>query len=185
MISLSHSGTKVYTKTNRQRRVIPICLCSDDPFDFSGRHCFVRCGYSTFVERLAEGVDVRLQHVVEKVIVSSKGVEVITTKGNVFPAAKVVIAVPLGVLQQGYPFSIIFIMIYIRQLIQVSSSICFEIFSLDLGSFEIMFAVIRIIVQQYQRDCIIAASSSSVLIFLVPSWMRSPDLAWVSSTKSY
>ena len=54
-------------------------------------------GYDRLAEHLAAGLDVRLGHVVERVLWAKEGVTVLTGEG-LFTAARVVITVPLGVL---------------------------------------------------------------------------------------
>jgi monoamine oxidase len=55
-------------------------------------------GYDNVPDHLAEGLDIRLNTVVERVDWSGEGVKVYTSQG-VFEAGRVVITVPLGVLQ--------------------------------------------------------------------------------------
>jgi monoamine oxidase len=54
------------------------------------------------VEGLSEGIDVRFKAVVEGITSTPNDIEVRTAGGEVFRAAKVVIAVPLGVLKNQY-----------------------------------------------------------------------------------
>ncbi|KQO63129.1 hypothetical protein ASF23_07365 [Curtobacterium sp. Leaf261] len=56
-------------------------------------------GYRQFVERIADGLDVRLGQVVTRVERSAAGVVVRTQDGAVHRAAQAVVTVPLGVLQ--------------------------------------------------------------------------------------
>ncbi len=57
-------------------------------------------GYDSYYQRLAEGLDIRLNCVVEA-IDWSDGVRVKTAKGEVFSAEAAVITLPLGILQAG------------------------------------------------------------------------------------
>jgi monoamine oxidase/CRP-like cAMP-binding protein len=55
-------------------------------------------GYQSVVDALAEGLDVRLRHVVERIDTSGRPVRVTTGQGD-FEADKVLVTVPLGVLK--------------------------------------------------------------------------------------
>lgn len=57
-------------------------------------------GYDRLPRRLAEGLDIRLTHVVERVQWSADGV-VVTTDHGAFAAGTAVVTVPVGVLQSG------------------------------------------------------------------------------------
>lgn len=57
-------------------------------------------GYDELATHLAEGIDVRLDHVVSRVLWSPDGAEVETDRGT-FPARHVVVTVPVGVLHAG------------------------------------------------------------------------------------
>lgn len=57
-------------------------------------------GYDELATRFAEGLDVRLEHVVSRVRWGSDGVEVETDRGT-FAAADAVVTVPIGVLHAG------------------------------------------------------------------------------------
>lgn len=57
-------------------------------------------GYSLLIERLAEGLDIRLDTRVEKVTYDETGVEVIAGKES-YRASHVIVTVPLGVLKAG------------------------------------------------------------------------------------
>lgn len=58
-------------------------------------------GYDQLATHIAEGLDVRLHHVVESVTWSADGVVVRTARGDVFTAASAVVTVPIGVLTSG------------------------------------------------------------------------------------
>ncbi len=57
-------------------------------------------GFAALPHRLAEGLDVRLEHVVTRVRWGTDGVEVVTDQGT-FTADRVVVTVPVGVLRSG------------------------------------------------------------------------------------
>ena len=57
-------------------------------------------GYDHLATRLARGLDVRLEHVVDRVRWSPEGVAVMTDRGD-FTAATAIVTVPVGVLQSG------------------------------------------------------------------------------------
>lgn len=58
-------------------------------------------GYDKLAARIAEGLDVRLHHVVESVTWSPHEVVVRTARGEEFTAASAVVTVPIGVLTSG------------------------------------------------------------------------------------
>ena len=57
-------------------------------------------GYDEIPKKLAEGLDIKLSHVVSLIEYSEAGVNVVTDKGN-FTADRVIITLPLGVLKSG------------------------------------------------------------------------------------
>ena len=68
--------------------------------EFGGAEVFMIDGYDRIVDHLAAGLDIRLEHAVDTV--SSAGARVQVTCGvRRFDADRVVVAVPLGVLQAG------------------------------------------------------------------------------------
>lgn len=67
---------------------------------FKGDDALFAEGYQVIVGHLANGLDVRLQHVVQKVVWSDKQVTVQTDRGA-FQADHVIITLPLGVLKSG------------------------------------------------------------------------------------
>jgi monoamine oxidase len=69
--------------------------------DFGDGHRFLPNGFDELTEKLAWGIDVRLQHVVERVEHGDAGVRVITQWGA-FMADRAIITLPLGVLQSGH-----------------------------------------------------------------------------------
>jgi monoamine oxidase len=58
-------------------------------------------GYDRLIRALAQGIDIRLETVVDSIDWSASPLRVQTTMGQTFKAAKVVITVPLGILQSG------------------------------------------------------------------------------------
>lgn len=58
-------------------------------------------GYQSVVDALAEGLDVRLGHVVTRIDTAGAGPVRVTTDRGVFEADKVLVTVPLGVLKAG------------------------------------------------------------------------------------
>lgn len=68
--------------------------------DFGEGHLVLPNGFDEITEKLARGLDVRLEHVVERIEVHDRGVRIRTQRGN-FSAARAVVTLPLGVLQSG------------------------------------------------------------------------------------
>ena len=66
---------------------------------FSGDDVIVSGGFQKIVEPLSDGLDIRYGHVVEKVSFDGSGAKVTTSQG-VIEADRVVVTLPLGVLQQ-------------------------------------------------------------------------------------
>ena len=66
---------------------------------FGGDDVIVSGGFQKIVEPLSDGLDIRYGHVVEKVSFDGSGVKVATSQG-VIGADRVVVTLPLGVLQQ-------------------------------------------------------------------------------------
>jgi len=58
-------------------------------------------GYSEIVDFLAEGLGMRLEHVVTEIQYDCEGVELTTASGTVFSADRTVITVPIGVSKSG------------------------------------------------------------------------------------
>lgn len=69
--------------------------------DYIGDDVIIPGGYSQIVDYLAEGLDIRLNHVVKWVEYSKEDVTIKTTDGQVFDADRAVITVPIGVLKAG------------------------------------------------------------------------------------
>ncbi|KAG8133359.1 putative Lysine-specific histone demethylase 1B protein [Naja naja] len=67
---------------------------------FAGDHTLLSSGYSALTEKLAEGLDIRLNVPVCSVDYSGEQVKVTTKDGTLWTAQKVLIAVPLTILQK-------------------------------------------------------------------------------------
>lgn len=72
----------------------------DGDSGFSGPDLFVTNGYDRIVNGLATGLDVRLEHIVQRIEHSAAGVKVTTNKGT-FAAEAALVTIPLGVLKRG------------------------------------------------------------------------------------
>lgn len=72
----------------------------EDDAPFGGEDYLMTEGYGRVIEVLADGLDVRLEHIVEEVLHRPDRVEVITNKGT-FQAERAIITLPLGVLKSG------------------------------------------------------------------------------------
>ncbi|XP_011818142.1 PREDICTED: lysine-specific histone demethylase 1B isoform X2 [Colobus angolensis palliatus] len=68
---------------------------------FAGDHTLLTPGYSVIIEKLAEGLDIRLKSPVQSVDYSGDEVQVTTTDGTGYSAQKVLVTVPLALLQKG------------------------------------------------------------------------------------
>jgi monoamine oxidase len=71
----------------------------DQDEELEGGDAFFPNGYDQIIKVLAEGLDIRLNHVVQKVEYSSKGVKIITNQGT-YEAEQALITLPLGVLKK-------------------------------------------------------------------------------------
>jgi len=71
-----------------------------DYADFGEGHRLLPDGFDEITDRLASGLDVRLGHVVERIEYGEAGVRVVTQRA-VFDADRVIVTLPLGVLQSG------------------------------------------------------------------------------------
>ncbi|XP_034285126.1 lysine-specific histone demethylase 2 isoform X2 [Pantherophis guttatus] len=67
---------------------------------FSGDHTLLSSGYSALMEKLAEGLDIRLNVPVCRIDYSGEEVKVTTKDGTLWTAQKVLVAVPLTILQK-------------------------------------------------------------------------------------
>uniref|UniRef100_A0A8C9AUB7 Lysine demethylase 1B n=1 Tax=Prolemur simus TaxID=1328070 RepID=A0A8C9AUB7_PROSS len=68
---------------------------------FAGDHTLLTPGYSVIIEKLAEGLDIRLKCPVQSIDYSGDEVQVTTTDGTRFSAQKVLVTIPLALLQKG------------------------------------------------------------------------------------
>ncbi|EPY73572.1 lysine-specific histone demethylase 1B isoform 1 [Camelus ferus] len=68
---------------------------------FAGDHTLLTPGYSVIIEKLAEGLDIRLRSPVQSIDYSGDEVQVTTTDGSGWTAQKVLVTVPLALLQKG------------------------------------------------------------------------------------
>uniref|UniRef100_A0A8C6DS46 Lysine demethylase 1B n=1 Tax=Moschus moschiferus TaxID=68415 RepID=A0A8C6DS46_MOSMO len=68
---------------------------------FAGDHTLLTPGYSVILEKLAEGLDIRLRSPVQSIDYSGDEVQVTTSDGTVCTAQKVLVTVPLALLQKG------------------------------------------------------------------------------------
>ena len=72
----------------------------DEDDAFNGDDVLFPDGYTQITDRLADGLDVKLGHVVSAIAYDDEGV-VITTSRGVFRGNQVIITLPLGVLREG------------------------------------------------------------------------------------
>ncbi|NWQ66414.1 KDM1B demethylase, partial [Neopipo cinnamomea] len=68
---------------------------------FAGDHTLLTVGYSTLIEKLAEGLDIRLNFPVQSIDYSGEEVHVTTADGTVWTTQKVLVTVPLALLQKN------------------------------------------------------------------------------------
>uniref|UniRef100_A0A452SVE3 Lysine demethylase 1B n=1 Tax=Ursus americanus TaxID=9643 RepID=A0A452SVE3_URSAM len=68
---------------------------------FAGDHTLLTPGYSVIIEKLAEGLDIRLKSPVQSIDYSGDEVQVTITDGTACTAQKVLVTVPLALLQRG------------------------------------------------------------------------------------
>lgn len=71
----------------------------DNASEYSGRDVILPGGYSQLTDFLAQGLDIRLGHAVQTIQTVSKGVQARTRQG-IFRAERVIITLPVGVLQR-------------------------------------------------------------------------------------
>lgn len=76
------------------------CYYWDEGEVFEGDDCRFPEGYDQLVQHLANGLDIRLEHVVERVEYSLSGVQVVCDRGTV-TGDLVLVTLPLGVLKAG------------------------------------------------------------------------------------
>ncbi|XP_009988322.1 PREDICTED: lysine-specific histone demethylase 1B isoform X2 [Tauraco erythrolophus] len=68
---------------------------------FAGDHTLLTVGYSTVIDKLAEGLDIRLNFPVQSIDYSGEEVQVTTADGTVWTTQKVLVTVPLALLQNN------------------------------------------------------------------------------------
>ncbi|CAI5779924.1 lysine-specific histone demethylase 1B [Podarcis lilfordi] len=68
---------------------------------FAGDHTLLNSGYSTIIEKMAEGLDIRLKVPVRSIDYTGEEVQVTATDGTLWKAQKVLVAVPLTILQKS------------------------------------------------------------------------------------
>ncbi|XP_074755836.1 lysine-specific histone demethylase 2 isoform X1 [Athene noctua] len=68
---------------------------------FAGDHTLLTVGYSTVIDKLAEGLDIRLNFPVQSIDYSGEEVQVTTADGTVWTTQKVLATVPLALLQKN------------------------------------------------------------------------------------
>jgi monoamine oxidase len=68
---------------------------------YSGGDALFLDGYHVLIDHLAQGLDVRLGQVVRQIAWSANGDATVTTNAGTFTAQRVVVTLPLGVLQAG------------------------------------------------------------------------------------
>lgn len=73
----------------------------DSGTSFTGSEAVFLDGYQVLIDYLARGVDVRLGQIVKAIAYSADGDATVTTSQGVFAAQRVIITLPLGVLQAG------------------------------------------------------------------------------------
>jgi monoamine oxidase len=72
----------------------------DQGEEFAGDDVLFPGGYDAIATYLAQGLDIRLQHAVQRIAYSGSGVSVETSQGS-FTGDRVIVTLPLGVLQSG------------------------------------------------------------------------------------
>ncbi|HLP87123.1 MAG TPA: FAD-dependent oxidoreductase [Nostocaceae cyanobacterium] len=72
----------------------------DEGKDLKGGSVLFPGGYSQITTKLAEGLNIKLEHIVKRIDYQNGGVKIFTNKGT-FTADKVIITLPLGVLKTG------------------------------------------------------------------------------------
>ncbi|XP_029446598.1 lysine-specific histone demethylase 1B [Rhinatrema bivittatum] len=68
---------------------------------FAGDHTLLTAGYSTITDKLAEGLDIRMKSPVQNIDYAGEVVRVTTADGTVWTARKVLVTVPLALLQKS------------------------------------------------------------------------------------
>lgn len=73
----------------------------DEVWQFDGQEHLFPDGYKQIIDVLSKGINIQLNSVVSKIDYTQDKVAVATTDGKVYTADKVIVTVPLGVLQAG------------------------------------------------------------------------------------
>ncbi|OCT76488.1 lysine-specific histone demethylase 1B isoform X2 [Xenopus laevis] len=68
---------------------------------FAGDHTMLNAGYSVIIDKLAEGLDIRLKTPIRSVDYTSQEVHITAADGQTFTAQKALVTVPLALLQKG------------------------------------------------------------------------------------
>uniref|UniRef100_A0A8D2J4D3 L-amino-acid oxidase n=1 Tax=Varanus komodoensis TaxID=61221 RepID=A0A8D2J4D3_VARKO len=68
---------------------------------FAGDHTLLSSGYSAILEKIAEGLDIRLKVPIRSIDYSGEEVQLTATDGSLWTAQKVLVTVPLAILQKG------------------------------------------------------------------------------------
>ncbi len=76
------------------------CYYWDEGEVFEGDDCYLPAGVDQLVDHLATGLDIRLNHVVQRVEVTAAGVQVVCDCDTI-AAERAIVTVPLGVLKAG------------------------------------------------------------------------------------
>lgn len=66
---------------------------------FSGDEVIFPNGYAEVIQKIAEGIDIRCNISIKKIIQQEEYIEIFDDKGNSYVASKIVVTVPLGVLK--------------------------------------------------------------------------------------
>jgi monoamine oxidase len=72
----------------------------DEVGEFSGEDVLFPNGFDQLIYKLAEGLEIKLGHVVKQIEYKNNGVKISTNQGT-FDADRVIVTLPLGVLQKG------------------------------------------------------------------------------------
>lgn len=72
----------------------------DEDESFPGDDYLFPGGYDQIIQKLAQGIEIKLNHVVQEISYNNQGVTVITNQGN-FTSNATIVTLPLGVLKAG------------------------------------------------------------------------------------
>lgn len=73
----------------------------DKDIGFEGSDFVISSGYTSLLEKLGQGLDIRLNTEIQSVSLTGAGAEARDTRGQIYAADFVVVTVPLGVLKKG------------------------------------------------------------------------------------